>query len=159
MDAGMRKFMHKASQFEIDLLEPMIRSEIILARENFTSIVQAQTLDETGLPTFIEITEEDLKSNGVLVPVGARRFSVETKQLNMINTLANSNLGQLIGAHLNTYNLAQAVESLGGLTEFKAIEKFAQIDEQADMQQQQAIAEQQLTSNLSQPSMQEVLME
>ncbi|WP_217903006.1 hypothetical protein, partial [Sulfitobacter sp. HGT1] len=82
-----------------------------------------------------------------------------SKQLNMINTLANSNLGQLIGAHLNTYNLAQAVESLGGLTEFKAIEKFAQIDEQADMQQQQAIAEQQLTSNLSQPSMQELLME
>lgn len=159
MDAGMRKFLHKASQFEMDLLEPMVRSEIILARENFSSFVQAETVDEMGLPTFIEITEDDLRSNGVLVPIGARRFALENKQLNMINTLANSNLGQIIGAHLNTYNLAQAVEELGGLTQFKAFEKFAAVEEQADMQIAQAVAEQQVTTVLSEQSMQETMLE
>lgn len=158
MDAGMRKFIHKAEQFEIDLLEPMIRSEIILARENFVSMVEAQTVDENGLPTFLEVTEDDLKSNGVLVPIGARRFTLQNKQLNMINTLANSNLGQLVGTHLNSYALAQAVEDLGGLKEFKVFEQFAAIDEQAEMQQQAAIAEQQATSRLSEESMQEVLL-
>ncbi len=158
MDAGMRKFIHKAEQFEIDLLEPMIRSEIILARENFTSMVQAQTVDENGLPTFLEVTEEDLKSNGVLVPIGARRFNLQNKQLNMINTLANSNLGQLIGGHMNTYALAQAVEELGGLQGFGIVEQFAAVDEQAEMQQHAAVAEQQTAAMNSEESMQEVLL-
>ena len=158
MDAGMRKFLHKAAQFERDLLEPLVRSEIVLARENFTSLVEAATVDENGLPTFIQITEEDLKSNGVLVPIGSRRFALESKQLNMINVLANSNLGQLIGTHLNTYQLAQAVEQLGGLGDFKAIERFAMVDEQADLAQAQAVAEQQTTRQLSEEGMTEVLL-
>lgn len=157
-DAALRKFIHKAAQFEMDLLEPVVKAEISIGRDNFQSVIQAMSSDTEGLPLMLEITKDDLSANGKLVPVGARRFARQNQQMAAINMLANSNLGQLIGQHLNTFNLAQAVESLGGFSNYSLIEKFAAISEQGEAQLQQAIQEQQLVSTLQNPSLQETIM-
>lgn len=157
-DAALRKFIHKAAQFEMDLLEPVVRSEIILGHENFQSVIQAMSSDSAGIPLMMEITKDDLAANGKLVPVGARRFARQNQQMSAINMLANSNLGGLIGQHLNTYNLAKVVEELGGFSNFQFINKFAAISEQGEAQLKQAQQEQQLVATLQQPSLNEILM-
>lgn len=152
-DAALRKFLHKAAQFEMDLLEPVITAEIQIGRDNFNSAIKLSMDDDEGLPAIIEITEDDLKANGKLVPIGARRFARQNQQMSMIHTLANSNLGQLIGAHLDTFQLARTVEDLGGFSKYSFIDKFAAVREQADAMREQQIQEAMMAEELSQPGL------
>lgn len=156
--AALRKFIHKAAQFEMDLLEPTVRAEILIGRDNFHTVLQAISTDDEGIPIMLQVTREDLSANGKLVPVGARRFSRQNQQMSMINQLANSNLGGLIGQHINSYNLARVVEDLGGFGNYEFIDKFAAIVESGEAQMQQAMQEQELVSKLSNPGLDEILI-
>lgn len=156
--AALRKFIHKAAQFEMDLLEPTVRAEILIGRDNFHTVLQAISTDDEGIPIMLQVTREDLSANGKLVPVGARRFARQNQQMSMINQLANSNLGQLIGQHINSYNLARVVEDLGGFGNYEFVDKFAAIVEAGEAQMQQAMQEQELVSKLSNPGLDEILV-
>lgn len=156
--AALRKFIHKAAQFEMDLLEPTVRAEILIGRDNFHTVLQAISTDDEGIPIMLQVTREDLSANGKLVPVGARRFSRQNQQMSMINQLANSNLGQLIGQHINSFNLARVVEDLGGFGNYEFIDKFAAIVEAGEAQMQQSMQEQELVSKLSNPGLDEILV-
>ena len=156
--AALRKFIHKAAQFEMDLLEPTVRAEILIGRDNFHTVLQAISTDDEGIAIMLPVTREDLSANGKLVPIGARRFSRQNQQMRMINQLANSNLGQLIGQHINSYNLARVVEDLGGFSNYEFIDKFAAIVEAGEAQMQQSMQEQELVSKLSNPGLDEILV-
>jgi len=158
-DGAFRAFIHKAERFELYLLEPAVNAELVLGRENLNSPLQVQDETEDGIMTFIQITQSDLRSNGKLVPYGARRFAHYNKQMQTINMLANSNLGQLIAPHMNTFNLAGVVEHLGSLGEFKLFDKFAQIEEQFEQQQLVNTAQQMNQQELSQPTPEEMMLE
>lgn len=149
-EGAFRGFINKAEQFEIALLEPMVKDEIQVGMENLSSALQVATTDEEGFTTMMTITEQDLKSNGVLVPYGARRFKRELQQLNMVYQLSNSNLGSLIGQHINTFELAKVVERLAGFDKFSFIDKFAVIEEQREAQSLQATAEEMQLNDLQQ---------
>lgn len=149
-EGAFRGFINKAEQFEIDLLEPMVSDEIEIGRDNLSSALQVATQDEEGFTTMMTVTEEDLKSNGVLVPYGSRRFKRELQQLNMLYQLSNSQLGNLIGQHIDTFALAKTVEKLGGFEPFAFVEKFAMIEEQREAQSLQATAEEMVLQDLQQ---------
>lgn len=155
--AALRKFIHKAAQFEMDLLEPVVRAEILIGRDNFHTVLQAISTDEEGIPIMLQVTKEDLSANGKLVPIGSRRFARQNQQMLMISQLANSNLIQLIGQHINSYNLARVIEDLGGFSNYEFIDRFAAITEAGEAQLQQSIQEQELVSKLSNPSLNEIL--
>lgn len=157
--SAFRKFILKAAIFEEELLEPAVSAELQLSVKNYTSVIQAMQQNKEGLMTFFEVTEDDLRSNGVLVPYGSRRFSRQLQQLTTLQQLGNSNLAQLIASHINTYNLAQSVERLGGFEQFEIIKKFAALEEQAEAQSLQASLEQGMVDELSQPSIQEMTLE
>lgn len=151
-DGAFRGFINKVAQLEEDLLEPLVQAELRLAKDNYTSIIKVLGEDEEGILMTSEITEEDLSANGKLLPIGSRRFSRQLQQLQGINMLANSNLAQLVGQHINTYNLARAVEELSGFDKFEFITKFAAIDEQAEQQEAVMMAEQQVAKTMSEPT-------
>lgn len=155
-DAALRKFLHKAAQFEMDLLEPVVRSELLLGAENYTSIIQAITSNDEGLPVVMSITKDDLMSNGKLVPVGARRFARQNQQMMMLNQMANSNIYGIIQNHINSYAVAKVVEELGGFDSFEFIEKYVGIRDQSEAQFEAALAEQELVAKLDQPGLNEM---
>lgn len=157
-DGAFRGFIHKAEIFEIDLLEKVLNAELSIGRDTLSQAIDVQSVDSQGIPTFVQITEEDLKSNGKLVPYGSRRFARLNQQMAMLHELANSNLGGLIGQHLKTAELAKAVEYIGGFTDMGIIDRFANIEEQAEMAQLQNEMERMLVDEASQPSLQEQLM-
>ena len=140
-EGAFRGFINKAEQFEINLLEPMVRDEIEVGRENITSALQVATDTEEGFSVFMQVTAEDLKSNGVLVPYGARRFKREVQQMAMLQQLGNSNLGQLVAQHIDSWNLAKTIERLGGFDKYQFFSKFAVIEEQSEAQKLQMTAE------------------
>jgi hypothetical protein len=157
-EGAFRGFINKAEQFEIELLEPMVRDEIQVGRDNLASALQVATSDDEGFTMMLEITEQDLKSNGVLVPYGARRFKRELQQMNMLYQLSNSQLGAMIAPHISTFNLAKLVERLGGFDKFEFIDKFASIDEQLEAQKLQATAEELQLQDLQQRQAQDQMM-
>ena len=156
-DAALRKFIHKAEQFELDLLEPVVKAEVLIGRDNFHSVLQAISTDQDGIPVMLTVTREDLSANGKLVPIGARRFARQNQQMSMINQLSNTNLGNIIGQHINSFNLARVVEDLGGFGQYEFIDKFAAILEAGDAQMTQAMQEQQMVAKLSNPGLDEIL--
>lgn len=157
-DGAFRGFVHKAEQFELDLLEPMVVDEIELGAEYLVEALTAPVETEEGL-RYINITQDDLRSNGKLVPYGARRFARDLQQMNMIMQLGNSQLMMTVAPHINSSNLAKTIERLGGFQRYEFVEKFAAIDEQAEMQMKQNAVQQAQESQMMNPSLGEVEME
>ena len=156
-DAALRKFLHKAAQFEMDLLEPAVSAEVSLGAENYKSVYKAITSDDEGLPILVEVTQDDLRSNGKLVPIGARRFARQNQQMAMLNQLSNTRLYEIVQTHLDTYKLTKVVEELGGFDKFEFIEKFVGIHDAAEAEFEASVAQQNLVSKLEQPSLDEMI--
>lgn len=158
-DGAFRGFINKVAQVEEDLLEPLIQAEMRIAKDNYASIIKVLEEDEDGVMLTTSITEEDLSANGKLLPMGSRRFSRQLQQLQGLTQLTNSNIAGLVGQHINTYNLAKTVEELYGFDKFGFVNKFAQIDEQLEMQEKQMLAEQEMVRQASEPTAMEMEME
>lgn len=153
-DGAFRGFIHKAEQFELDLLEPAITDELEIGADTLSTALIAETDTANGI-RYINITKDDLRSNGKLVPYGARRFSRDIQQLTMLQQLGNSNLANIIQNHIISANLARTVERLGGFEKYTFIEKFGAIDEAVEMQSHQQAAEQTIMNALDNPSLAE----
>ena len=107
----------------------------------------------------LEVTEEDLSSNGKLVPFGARRFSRNLQQLAGLQNLTQGPLYQILGKHFNTYDLARVWESLNGFENYEVIKKFAAIDEAMEEQEATMLAQQEMEKTMSQPTAMEMEMD
>ena len=158
-DGAFRGFINKAEQFEQEFLEPVITSFITIAKDNFSAVIEVLGEDTDGIIQVLEITEDDLKANGKMVPYGARRFSRNLQQLAGLNQLFASNALQIMGSHMNTYNLSKTWETLSGFDDFDIVQRFAAIDEATEAQKFQAEAERELVSSMSRPSLQEMQLE
>jgi hypothetical protein len=157
-DGAFRGFINKAGQLEEDVISPAVQDEIRVAKDNFSSIIKVLEEDEEGVMLTTEITEEDLSSNGMLVPSGSKRFSRQLQQLQGLTQLSNTQLGQIVMPHINTYALAKTVEELYGFDKYGFVNKFASIDEQSEMQERQMLAQQDAVQQASEPTALEMEM-
>jgi hypothetical protein len=158
-DGAFRGFINKAEQFEQEFLEKIITAEIEVAKEHFSSVIKVLEEDSEGIFRMLEVTQDDLSANGKLVPYGARRFARSLQQQAGLNQLANSNLNQMIAPHVNTWNMAQAVNEVYGFGDYNMFGKFASIEEQTEAQRMQALAAEQQVNELSEPTMSEMVMD
>lgn len=151
-DGAFRGFINKAAQMEEDLIENAVQAEIRVAKDNFSSIIKVLEEDEDGILLTTQITEEDLSANGKLIPHGSRRFSRQLQQLQGLTQLANTQIGQMVAPHINTYNLAKTVEELYGFDKFGFVNKFASIDEQMEAEERSMLAQQEMVQQSSEPT-------
>lgn len=158
-DGAFRGFINKAMQFEEDVVEKVVTSEIRVAKENFSSVISVLEEDEEGIISVLEVTEDDLSSNGKLIPFGARRFARNLQQLAGLQNLTQGPLYQILGKHFNTYDLARVWESLNGFENFEVIKKFAAIDEAMEEQEATMLAQQEMEQTMSQPTAMEMGMD
>lgn len=157
-DGAFRGFINKAAQMEEDLIENAVQAEIRVAKDNFSSIIKVLEEDEDGILLTTQITEEDLSANGKLIPHGSRRFSRQLQQLQGLTQLANTQIGQMVAPHINTYNLAKTVEELYGFDKFGFVNKFASIDEQMEAEERSMLAQQEMVKQSSEPTSLEMEM-
>jgi hypothetical protein len=155
-DGAFRGFINKAEQFEQEFLEKLISDEIKVSKENFSSVISVMSPDQDGIFQLMEITEDDLSTNGKIEPYGARRFARLLQQQAGLNQLANSNLGAIVQPHTSTFALAKAVNEVYGFDDFNLFEKNVAVREQLEMQQEAALAENEFVAQQQQPSPQEV---
>lgn len=158
-DGAFRGFINKAMQFEEDVIEPCVTAELRVAKENFSTVISVLEEDEEGIISVLSVTEEDLSSNGKLVPFGARRFSRNLQQLAGLQNLTQGPMYQILGKHFNTYDLARVWESLNGFESYQVIKKFAAIDEAMEEQEATMLAQQEMEKTMSEPTALEMGMD
>lgn len=154
-DGGMRGFIDKAADFEINMLEPILKAEIELAIAHFGSSISVPTKSEDGFLSMITLTREDLSVNGLLVPRGARRFARKNQLLANLTQLSATPLAQLALAHTSGKAAAALMAELLEVQDTGLFEDFAQITEQSEAQQLMQQGEQDAAIAASQPGLEE----
>ena len=115
--AAGRIFQTRVTNFEVNLLEPLLNDMLETARRNLdiTDIIRI-TDSELGIQDFLSVTREDITANGVVRPVGARHFAKQSQDLQNVMTVFNSPIGQMIMPHTSTKALTDFVEDITGLS-------------------------------------------
>lgn len=145
-NAAGRIFQHKLERFEVQILEPVINSEVDAARRASDYKDTIELIDpENGAKMFESITSDDLYLNGKYVPVGARHYSRQqqlAQDARDMMTVVITDPAML--QHFPAKRLAKMFEELMGFDEHDLVVPFGRMYEQIEQAQLQAAAEQQL---------------
>jgi hypothetical protein len=132
-NAAGRIFQEKVTNFEIELLEPLLNAMLEVARRNMDATDVVRVMDnDLGTQTFIEITKDDITASGKLRPIGARHFAAQAQLLQNLTGLLGSQVGQLLIPHLSTLKLAPLVEDILGVGRYELFRPNIGVVEQQD---------------------------
>jgi len=150
-NAAGRMFQSKIMQFEEEFLEHILNAEIEVARLNMDVVDTVKTIDEDGVSLFIEVTRDDLKTNGRLVPMGARHFSERAKLAKTIVSLAQS-MDEEARLHISSLDYARALIEASGASTALPIKPYVRISERAEAQELMQVAQTQLQEHAMTPA-------
>jgi len=137
-NAGGRIFQEKITNFEIELVEPVLNSMLETSRRNMDGMDVIRVFDdELGVQLFQQITKEDITANGRIRPVGARHFAKQAQDLqNLMGVFGNPGVTQLIAPHTSAINLTSFIEDVTGLSAYKIFQPNIAITEQQETARQ-----------------------
>ncbi len=143
-NAASRVFQNKIKQFEEQLVEPALNAELELARRNLTgSTVVSVFDDELKVASFQALTVDDITGSGRIKPIAARHFAEQAQLVQDFNALSTSPIWQSIIPHVSTVRLAQMMENILGVQQYKVFVPWVGMSEQVEAQKmQQALQEQ-----------------
>lgn len=148
--AAGRIFQHKASQFEIELLEPLLNAMLETSRRNMDGADVIRVMDkDLGAEEFLSITKEDIIANGKIRPIGARHFAKQAQDMQNLVGVFNSPIGQMIAPHTSGKALTKFVDDVTGLKAYNIFEPNIAIFEQAETQQTMAGVQEQAEAEAS----------
>lgn len=113
LTAAGRIFQEKATNFEVELLEPGLNGMLEQSVRNMDEADVVRIIDtDLGVTQFKSITQDDLVAKGILRPVGARHFSQQSQDLQNLIGVANSPLWATISPHVSGKNLAGLIDDI-----------------------------------------------
>lgn len=119
-NAAGRIFQEKTTQFEIELLEPLLNNMLETAVRNMQGADVVRVMDDDlGVADFLEITKDDITAAGKLRPIGARHFAQQAQLMQNIVSLSNTQLWGQVSQHLSSKGLAKLTEDLLNLRRFE----------------------------------------
>ena len=135
-NAAGRIFQEKITNFEINLLEPILNDMLEISKRHLdTNDVIRVMDDDLGVAEFLSITRADLTAKGKLRPVGARHFSAQAQLVQNLNNMMNGAIGQTIAPHISSKRLAKMMESALNLERFQLIQPNIAVYEQQETQE------------------------
>ena len=140
--AAGRIFQTKVTNFEINLLEPILNDMLETSRRNLAISDVVRVADtERGVTEFLSVTREDIVANGVVRPIGARHFAKQSQDLQNVMTIFNSPIGQMIMPHTSAKNLTDFVNDITGLDGYNIFQPNIGIFEQTEINSTASIAQ------------------
>ncbi|GAF98755.1 unnamed protein product, partial [marine sediment metagenome] len=132
-NAAGRIFQEKTTNFEINLLEPLLNDMLESARRNIdgSDIVRIKNT-ELGITEFLSITRDDITANGLIRPVGARHFSKQAQDLQNLIGIFNSPIASLIAPHTSATALTNFVNDVTGLSGYNIFSANVAVFEQQE---------------------------
>lgn len=134
-NASGRMFQEKITNFEVNLLEPLLNDMLELAVRHLdaSDIVRVMD-DDLGVAEFLTITKADITAKGKLRPVGARHFAAQAQLVQNLSSLLGGSMGQTIAPHVSGKKLATLVEGALNLERFALIAPNVKIFEDQETQ-------------------------
>lgn len=135
-NAAGRIFQEKITNFEINLLEPILNDMLEISKRHLdtTDVVRVMD-DDLGVAEFLSITRADLTAKGKLRPVGARHFSAQAQLVQNLSNMMNGAIGTTIAPHISSKRLAKMMESALNLERFQLIQPNIAVYEQQETQE------------------------
>lgn len=119
-NAAGRIFQEKITNFEVNLLEPMLNDMLEVSRRNLdvTDIVRIRD-EDLGVTQFLSVTKDDITANGKIRPVGARHFAKKAQDLQNLIGVFNSPLGEKLSPHVSSKELTRFINDITGLAGYE----------------------------------------
>lgn len=134
-NAAGRIFQEKITNFEINILEPLLNSMLAdaVASNDIAEIVR--TFDEElGVEAFLNVTEEDLMAEGLVRPIGARHFGQQAQILQNLNQALAGPMGAIIAPHMSGKQIARLLEDSLQLQRYSIVRPYVALTEAAEGQ-------------------------
>ena len=132
-NAAGRIFQEKVTNFEVEMLEPLLNLMFAENRQKLTSDISLRAFNsKVGFDTFITITPEDLVANGQIRPIGARHFGEQAQLIQNITQLFNGPVGEMIRPHWSAEKTAALIQDAMDLTRYDLVQKDKGLVEQAE---------------------------
>jgi Bacteriophage head to tail connecting protein len=134
-NAAARVFQNKISQFEEEMIEPLLNAMLELAKRNMSGINSIRVFDDQfKIATFQELTVEDITGIGRIKPVAARHFAEQADLIQNLTSLTGSNLWPTVQPHFSGVRMAQVLEKIFNIDDYQIVMPFVSLSEQAEGQ-------------------------
>jgi Bacteriophage head to tail connecting protein len=134
--AAGRIFQSKISQFEEQVVEPLLNAMLEIARRKMGQTTIRAFNSEFKFATFSTLMADDLTGQGRLRPLAARHFAEKAEIIQNLTQFFNSPIGQDqdVKVHFSGVRVAEMMEELLNLEDYKLVEPYVRLSEQADAQ-------------------------
>lgn len=131
-----RIFQAKISQFEEQILEPLLNSMLELARRKMSQTTVRVIDDEYNVAEFMTLTADDIAGQGRFRPIAARHFAEVAERVQDITAFYQSGIGAdpEVRAHISSVEMAKLFEELLDLTEYHLVSPYIRLTEEAEAQ-------------------------
>jgi len=145
-NAGGRIFQEKITNFEIELVEPVLNAMLETSRRNMDGMDVIRVFDdEFGVELFQSITKQDITANGRIRPIGARHYAKQAQDLqNLMGVFNNPAVTQMIAPHTSAINLTNFIEDVTGLKAYGIFSPNVAVSEKQETARQAGQAEEDL---------------
>lgn len=151
-NAAGRIFQEKTTQFEIELLEPLLNNMLEVAVRNMSGADIVRIMDDDlGVADFLSITKDDITAKGKLRPIGARHFAQQAQLMQNLIGLSNTQLWPQISSHFSGKGLAKLTEDLLNLRRFELYGDNVGLMEQVETQRLMQTAQENLEVEAATP--------
>lgn len=151
-NAAGRIFQEKTTQFEIELLEPLLNNMLETAVRNMSGSDIVRVMDDDlGVADFLSITKDDITAKGKLRPIGARHFAQQAQLMQNIVSLSNTQLWAQVSPHFSGKGLAKLTEDMLNLRRFELYGDNALLMEQVETQRLMQTAQENLEVEAATP--------
>lgn len=135
-NAGSRLYVSKTNWFEENLVEPALNGMLELARRKMTATSVRVLDDDFKVTTFEDLTPDDITGVGRIRPIAARHFAERSETVQNLNAFFASPLGQdpEIKQHISSVRTAKLMEQLLDVEDYKIVDPYVRLSEQADSQ-------------------------
>lgn len=130
-------FINKVSYFERVFLEKILNAMLDVAVRRVDVSEEIPIRDDLDAITiFKTVKPSDIAGNGMIRPIGARRFQTQERLVKDLTALANSPIGQdpAVNRHISGKRMAQLFEELLGIERFGLVSPNIRIMEEQETQ-------------------------
>ncbi len=153
-NAYSRMFQSKISQFEEQILEPLLNGMLELARRNLDSTQIRVFNEEFKLVDFQTLSPADITGNGRIRPLAARHFAEKAEVLQNINTFMQSPAwaDPTIKVHWSGLQISKMLEEFFDIEDYGIVSPYVQVSEQADAQREMQTAQESVAMEAQTPA-------
>jgi hypothetical protein len=152
--AGNRLFNSRADSLEEEFVETGLNLLLELARRKAGQTLIRVFDDQNKIHRFTQLDKTSISGTGRIKPIGARHFSEQSEILQNMMQFAQSPMAQdpMVLVHFSGERTARLLEDLLNVGDFKLFSPYVRVAEQAELQQQTMVAEEQVQMRAQTPA-------